>query len=430
MFIIDRYLLKQFTQILVICFLSMSGLFIVIDAFEHLEAFSTQAGKEGNLLGIIARYYAYRNLEIFERTGGILAMLAAMFTVTWLGRHQEMTALLAGGISKVRILKPLLLAVIVVSLLGVLNRELMIPHVRDELMRDTKDLGGKALRDLEPRFDSRSNILLGGEKVVVDQRQIINPTFVLPGNLSRYGKQLVARIAYHQTATADHPAGFLLDGVISPLQIGTQHSLRLDLTSPNATKEEPQSPTGRGAKERGARSEERDSVSRTLRSGQEAASAAPSLDPAVSQVVIITPRDASWLKPDQLFVITAMPFNLLASGSQWRSYASTGELISQLGSPSTDLGADVRVTMHARLLQPLMDLTLVMLGLPLMFSRSNRNIFLSIGICIVAAIGFSAVAISCQSLGGLGLLSPAFAAWLPLMLFIPLATGMSGALRT
>jgi len=221
MFIIDRYLLKQFFQIFVICFLSITGLFIVIDAFEHLDAFSAQAAQEGSLLQVVTRYYAYHSLGIFERTGGILAMLAAMFTVTWLGRHQEMTALLAGGISKVRILKPLLLAVIVVSLLGVLNRELVIPQVRDELMHDTKDIGGKSMRDLEARFDHRTDILLGGAKVVIAQRRIVQPTFVLPGNLSQYGKQLVAENAYHQAATADHPAGFLLEGVTAPPKFAT-----------------------------------------------------------------------------------------------------------------------------------------------------------------------------------------------------------------
>jgi lipopolysaccharide export system permease protein len=397
MFTIDRYLIKQFIQIFVICFLSMAGLFIVIDAFENLNAFSAQAGQDGSLLAIISRYYAYRSLEIFERTGGILAMLAAMFTVTWLSRHQEMTALLAAGISKVRVLKPLLLMTIVVSLLGVLNRELMIPQVRDELMHDTKDLSGQALRNLEARLDSQTNILLSGEKVVLAERQITNPNFVLPGNLSRYGKQLTAKNAYHQNATDDHPAGFLLDDIISPPHICAQPSLRKS--------EE----LGAGNAEQGARSKERETRGET---------------------VIITPLDAKWLQPNQLFVVSAMPFTVLASGSQWYNYASTNELIVQLDNPSTDLGADVRVALHTRLLQPLMDVTLVMLGLPLMFSRSSRNIFLSIGICVLAALAFTAVAIACQSLGGIGLMSPALAAWLPLMMFIPLAVGMSGALRT
>ena len=82
-------------------------------------------------------------------------------------------------------IKPLLIAAIVVSLLGVANREFVIPipHVRDELTRDTKDLGGNQTRDLEPRFDGRTDILIGGEKTVAAEQRIIKPTFVLPATL-------------------------------------------------------------------------------------------------------------------------------------------------------------------------------------------------------------------------------------------------------
>jgi len=389
MMILDRYLLRHFVQIFVICFLSMTGLFIVIDAFGHLDNFSAHAEQNGSLLGIIAEFYAYRALGIFDRMAGILAMLAAMFTVLWLRRHQEMTAMLAAGIPKVRMLMPLLLAAIVVSLLGLANREWIIPQVRDQLMRETKDLGGMAARALEPRFDSQTDILLGGEKVIVAQRQIVKPTFILPAQLDRYGKQLVAHNATYQDTTATRPAGFLLDGLISPMTITKQPSLSMKISNRQSE-----------------------------------------LDQQEEQVIIITPHDATWLKPDQLYVVSNMPFQLLAGGSKWRSYASTGELVAQLNKPSTDLGADVRVAVHARLVQPLMDVTLVMLGLPLMFSRANRNIFLSIGICLLAAITFSIVAIACQSLGGLGLMRPSLAAWLPLMLFVPLAVMMSHALRT
>ncbi len=393
--ILDRYLLRQFAQIFMICFLSMTGLFIVIDVFGHLDNFSAHAEEHGSLFGIIAEFYAYRALGIFDRTAGILAMMSAMFTVLWLGRHQEMTALLAAGISKVRMLKPLLLAAIVVSLLGLANREWIIPRVRDELMRETKDLGGTMARDLESRYDSQTDILLGGEKVVIAQLQIINPTFILPAPLDRFGKRLVAQIAYYQDATTTHPAGFLLDDLISPMPITKQPSLRME------------SPNLQGSLNRKGETAEQE-----------------------EQLVIITPHDAAWLEPDQLFVVSDMPFQLLASGSKWRSYASTGELVAQLNKPSTDLGADVRVAVHARLVQPLMDVTLVMLGLPLMFSRTNRNIFLSISICLLAAFAFSAVAIACQSLGGLGLMRPSLAAWMPLLLFVPLAVIMSHAIRT
>jgi lipopolysaccharide export system permease protein len=77
-----------------------------------------------------------------------------------------------------------------------------------------------------------------------------------------------------------------------------------------------------------------------------------------------------------------------------------------------------------------MDSAMLMLGLPLMFSRRNRNIFLSVGICLTAAIAFSVVTLACQSLGGLGLLRPTLAAWIPLLVFVPVAVAMSHNFRT
>jgi lipopolysaccharide export system permease protein len=377
MFILNRYLLRQFLQVFAICFLSLTGLYIVIDAFGHLDHFSSYAERgEGSLLGIMTQYYAYHSLAFFDGTSGILAMISAMFTVTWLQRHQELTAIMAAGISKMRILKPLLFAAAGVSLLGVANREFLIPQVRDELTRDTKDLGGNNARDLEPRFDE-SDILIGGEKIVLGERKIIKPAFVLPVELSRYGRQLAATEAFYLGATEQHPVGFILSGVTTPEHVDRLPSLFV--------KERP---------------------------------------------IIVTPQDAPWLGSDEVFVASDLPFPLLASGSNWRRYASMGELISELNSPSTDLGGDVRVAVHTRMVQPLMDGTLLMLGLPLMLSRRNRNVFFSISICLGVATAFTLVALSCQSLGGLSVLRPSLAAWLPLMMFVPVAAAMSQALRT
>jgi lipopolysaccharide export system permease protein len=378
MFILQRYLLRQFLQVFVICFLSLVGLYVVIDAFGHLDHFSSYAEKEGNLLGVIARYYSYHSLAFFDRTSGILAMISAVFTVAWLGRHQELTAMMAAGISKFRVVKPLLFAAAAVSLLGVLNRELAIPQVRDQLTRDTKDLGGGAARPLEARLDASSNILIGGDKVVLGERRIHRPTFILLSpELTGYGKQFAAADAYYVDATADHPAGFVLSGVTAPEHIGRLQSLKVD-----------------------------------------------------DQLLIATPRDAPWLAPREAFVASSIQFPLLASGSKWRSYAGMGELIGELQNPSSNAGADVRVTIHTRIVQFFMDGTLVMLGLPVMLSRRSRNVFVSIGICLGVATAFTLMALACQSLGGLNLLRPTLAAWLPLMAFVPLAAALSQSLRT
>ena len=377
MMILDRYLLRQYVQVFAICFMSMMGLYIVIDAFGHLDQFSSYAEQNGNLLGVIGEYYAYRSLSFFDRSSGILAMIAAIFTATWLQRHEELTAMLAAGISKFRVIKPLIFATIAISLLAVANRELLIPQVRDHLARDTNDLGGTEARDLEPRFDGYTDILIGGQKTVALEQRILEPTFILPSHLAIYDKQIVAENAYYQSANNDHPSGYLLDKVSTPRGIDKLASIRLE-----------------------------------------------------DQPVVITAQDASWLQPGQVFVVSQVPFQLLAGGSTWRHYASTGELITELSRPSTELGSDVRVAVHSRLTQPITDTTLLMLGLPLMFSRRNRNVFLSIGICLVVAVSFSALTLACQSLGGLNLLRPTLAAWLPILVFLPIAAAMSQTLRT
>lgn len=375
--ILDRYLLRQFIQIFLICFLSLTGLYVVIDVFSHLDDFSAYADKQGSLLKTLGVFYGPRALGFFDRISGILAMLAAMFTVTWLQRHQELTAMLAAGISKFRVIKPIVIAAVVVSLLGVANREFLIPQFRDQLTRDIEDLNGTESQEMEARFDGRTNILIGGQQTVAAEKRIIKPTFVMPGELSQYGKQFRAKDAFFVSAGELHPAGYLLDGVTQPARIDKLNTLTLK-----------------------------------------------------DQPVLITPKDAAWLEPDQVFVVSQVRFEILASGSAWRDYASTGELITELGNPTINLGPDVQIAVHSRILKPVMDGTLLMLGLPLMLTRGNRNIFLSFGLCLLVAAGFSMVTLAGESLGGLSMLRPTLAAWLPVLVFLPIAAAISGSLRT
>jgi lipopolysaccharide export system permease protein len=48
---------------------------------------------------------------------------------------------------------------------------------------------------------------------------------------------------------------------------------------------------------------------------------------------------------------------------------------------------------------------------------------------VALVVGFYLVVYGCQALGSNYLVSPALAAWLPLMIFLPLAVWMSNPLR-
>ncbi len=199
--IIDRYLLGQFLHTFLICFLSLTGLYIVFDAFTNLEAFM-HCAKGMQLLELVAGYYVFQPLLFFDRTAGLLALMSAMFTVTWIQRHNEMTALMAAGIPRIRIVAPVIIVAVAIDLLAVVNREVLIPRFRHEISQRPGDLASNAGEELCPQSDNRSDVLLRGSFAYLNEQRIEKPDFLLPLCLREYGKRLLAENAYYKPAAA------------------------------------------------------------------------------------------------------------------------------------------------------------------------------------------------------------------------------------
>ncbi len=377
--IIDRYLLQQFIQVFFICFCSLTGLFIVFDAFANLDEFMQHAGDDGNLLAIMGEYYAYRSVYFFDKTSGLLALISAMFTVTWIRRHNELTALMAAGVSRSRVIFPVILAAITVSLIAAASRETVLPRIQHELSRVPRDLAGEQGQVFRARYDNETVILIGGKFSYRSDRRIEASQFNMPPSLAAYGNQIVAANAFFRPADPEtgRPSGYLLHDIQRPKNLYGSPSLYLD-----------------------------------------------------KRPVVITPADhPQWLQPDQCFIASNMDFEQLTGGTSWRQFSSTAELIRGLRNPSLDFGADVRVAIHSRLVQPLLDITLLFLGLPMVMRRDTGNMFLAMGLCLVAVAGFMIVVIGCQYLGAIMLVGTSTAAWLPLLIFVPITVFFSDPLR-
>ena len=374
MCIIDRYLLRQFVQAFLICLLSLTGLFIVFDAFTNLQEFMRCGAKSGGVWPLIARHYAYQSILVFDQTAGFLALVAAMFTVSWIQRHNEMTALMAAGIARIRVVLPLIIAAATISLVAAANRELLIPRYRTEMSRRPQDLIGDLPQSLELRYDNQTDVLLGGKNTYADRCRIEEPEFGMPPTLRDYGKQLTAENAYYLAPEGQRPGGYLLDKVREPKNLDSRPSLFWN-----------------------------------------------------ARAVLITPRDApGWLKPDQCFLVSDLDFDQLIGSPAVRQLSSTVQLITSLHNPSQDFGAPIRVAIHARIVQPLLDITLLFLGLPLVVTKESRNVFLAMGVCMAVTATFSLVVLGAQQLGKTSVLfDPALAAWVPLMIFVPVAVGLA-----
>src|SRR5688572_12737396 len=203
MTIFDRYLARLYFKVLAVCFLSFVGLYVVIDGFNNLEEFLSNGKRHAwGTAGVLVSYYGPRMLWLFDYMAGILAMVSAGFVLTWMQRTNEMTALVAAGIPPARILRPALAASIAVALLGALNREVGLPSVRDVLTGNAQDLNGLTPRKCTPRYDLRTDILIGGKQTFAKDRRIAEPLFRLPPEAAVWGRQIAAEQAFYQAATA------------------------------------------------------------------------------------------------------------------------------------------------------------------------------------------------------------------------------------
>jgi lipopolysaccharide export system permease protein len=373
MLIVDRYLLRQFVRSFVVCFLSLAGLYVVFDAFTHLDEFLRCSERAGGLMKLMGTHYAFQSLLFFDRTAGLLTLVAAMFTVSWTQRHNEMTALMSAGISRIRVVKPIIIAAAVISVSAAASRELVMPRCREQLSRRPQDLVGDVGQNFDPQYDHRTDVVIRGKATFADQQRIEKPNFLLPLALSEYGRHLVAQNAYYRAPEGDRPGGYLLTQVEQPKDLAQRPSLRLG-----------------------------------------------------SDAVVITPRDApDWLQPDQCFLASDVTFEQLTGGRAFRQFSSTPQLIASLRNASIGFDADIRVAIHTRIINPLLDMTLFFLGFPLVVSRESRNVFVAIGMCAGVVTVFLLVVIAFQQLGAVSLLSPALASWAPLMIFVPPAVGLA-----
>jgi lipopolysaccharide export system permease protein len=254
------------------------------------------------------------------------------------------------------------------------NRELIMPRFRDELARRPQDLIGDEAQSLDPRYDNQTDVLINGKCTYAENNRIELPDFrMLPPSLRQYGRQVQAENAFYLPPQGDRPGGYLFDKVREPKHLDTRPSLF-----------------------------------------------------SAGRAVLITPHDRpDWLKTDQCFIASNLDFEQLTGGLGFKNFSSTAQLISGLGNSSVGFGADVRVKVHARIVQPFLDITLLFLGLPLVVRRESHNVFLAIGMCMGITTIFLVTVISLQHLGSSSIINPALAAWMPLLIFIPPAVSLS-----
>src|SRR5271166_5013078 len=139
--ILDRQRYWAFFKAYFTCYVSLVGLYIVIDAFSNLDEFMKRADGFVELLKVMGRYYLVHQALYFDQLGGVIGMMAAIFTVTWMQRNNEQLAVLAAGVSTHRAIRPVLVSAVIVNFLAISNQEIIMPYFAEELAKSHDDDG-------------------------------------------------------------------------------------------------------------------------------------------------------------------------------------------------------------------------------------------------------------------------------------------------
>jgi len=157
---LDRYIAKNFLFGYVIALGVMLGMFLTVDLFLNIDEFAEQ-GQQGAavMAAAIGRYYGARCLLWFRDLGGLIIVIAAVFSLARLTRNNELIAVMASGVSLKRILAPILFLALLLTGLMIVDQELIIPRLTEELTRKQDELTGQAAYDLWFLPDANGNLI-------------------------------------------------------------------------------------------------------------------------------------------------------------------------------------------------------------------------------------------------------------------------------
>lgn len=471
--LLDRYIIRNFLYAVLmwgVVFMTLRG---VADLFINLDEFAKQEQQGRGLremLGIIFSYYGYQTLTYFTELGGVIIVAGAAFSLASMNRTNELTAMLASGVSMHRVVVPIVICSALLGGLIVLDQEFIIPlpSVTERLIRSRDDPNGDQRVVVRLMTDGSGSVWYSAKFMPADDL-MTSPVVLLRDKEYR----ALARVSGEgaRPAQLDGQSGWQFSkGVLSRLQVagrpleeppkwgeiysGLDPNRILEAagqgpegTNPNgnlavldvelpdqlaamkvrADKFVPE-PYRPNLPRRGTLVEPRFTFL--------------AFDDANRVLCTFAAHSASWHWDSRgrgywqladgneggaLFLPTDLTAEdlVLRRTDRWLDYMSTSELtrLAKLNRV-TDLESAV-LARHVRFVDPFNNLVMLLLGLPFILSR-ERNIKASAALCMLTVGAFYAFIYICRYMG----LPPIWAAWLPILLFGPIAAVMLDTVKT
>jgi lipopolysaccharide export LptBFGC system permease protein LptF len=139
--LIDRYVVTTFLKNYLLSFLVLVGMYIVLDLIFNIDEFSELKQKSTGIeamlgfIGYIGDFYFYQIFLYFLHLSGMIAVVAASFTLMRMIRFNELSALLSAGVPLLRVSMPIIVAALFLNGLTWVDQELLIPNMIHKLVR-------------------------------------------------------------------------------------------------------------------------------------------------------------------------------------------------------------------------------------------------------------------------------------------------------
>jgi len=121
--ILDKYIVRNFLATLAFALIAFSVIFIIIDLVGFMDRFIDQ--KVGFF--IVAKYYIFYLPYIIVLILPVATLLASLFSVGQMSRYNELIAMQSSGLSIIRILYPLIVLGIIISITAAYGGERFVP---------------------------------------------------------------------------------------------------------------------------------------------------------------------------------------------------------------------------------------------------------------------------------------------------------------
>jgi lipopolysaccharide export system permease protein len=131
MSILDRYIAVAWLRLLALCLGSFVAVYMVLDMMDKIPRFIRAGGAASDMVA----FFIFKLPEMVGQTASFSILMATLLTLGLLSRNSEITAMRSCGVSLLRISLPMLVLGLLVSLLLLVNTELIVPKSYENMER-------------------------------------------------------------------------------------------------------------------------------------------------------------------------------------------------------------------------------------------------------------------------------------------------------